>query len=323
MTTIALLNPNSLVGKEIQEKLQQTEESWWDELRLLTTDSEVAGTLTQVRGSAELVQLLAADSLEGVDLLLDASPEGTDIKTLGAASNHRTSVRYAPFQDSEQGIPVVAGANLEIASRGAVHISPHPGVVALALILQALEPYGVDSASATIIQPVSMLGEGAMDELFAQAHSILTFSDDMPKEILGSQLVFNLTSVSADSNREMDRQLGIILGLESSVSVQLVQGGFFHGVGISLQVSLRETLEVSLLRSTLEKSAHLVVVQHPDSPLGPASVVGSEELLLTDLRAVEGQDNSFWLWGALDNLTRGSASNMVEISAYLMSANGH
>ena len=323
MTTVALLHPDSLVGKEVQERLQQTEEPWWDDLRLLTTDSDVAGTLTEIRGSAALVQNLTADSLSGVDLLIDTDPEHSEIEFPLDDSGDRTIIQYSPNRVSGAGIPVVAGVNLEAASKGKCLISPHPGSIAIALILRALEQYGLKAVTGTVIQPVSMLGAGALDELFAQARSILTFSGEMPDEILGSQLVFNLIAENADLSQEIDRQLETILDLKSTVSVQLVQGGFFHGVGISLNIELDESAEPTVVLSTLEKSTHLAVRRDAHPPVGPASIVGSEEVVLRNLRPVEGLDNAYWVWGAMDNLTRGSAYNMVEIAEHLMSRNGN
>ena len=50
LTTLAVVHPTTLLGKELREALEKSPELW-DELRLLSTDATEVGTLTESRGS--------------------------------------------------------------------------------------------------------------------------------------------------------------------------------------------------------------------------------------------------------------------------------
>jgi aspartate-semialdehyde dehydrogenase len=77
-------------------------------------------------------------------------------------------------------------------------------------------------------------------------------------------------------------------------------------------------LKPAEVRATLQKSAHIEVSESEDPPVSPISIVGGENVVIGALRSADGPSDSFWLWLAWDNLTRGSASNIVEIAESVM-----
>jgi len=96
------------------------------------------------------------------------------------------------------------------------------------------------------------------------------------------------------------------------VSLQLVQGGIFHGISASVYVRLREGLDAKALRKAL---AGHPVLETADDPkhLGPIDSAASDKVLVGSVR--KSNDGGFWLWAVMDNLTRGGALNALEIAA--------
>src|SRR5690606_38965767 len=72
--------------------------------------------------------------------------------------------------------PLVAGVNLDEGAPPPVALSPHPGAVVLAHLLRPLRELGLRRAEATLLQPVSVFTNAALDQLFEQARSLLTFT---------------------------------------------------------------------------------------------------------------------------------------------------
>ena len=69
MSTIAILNPASLVGKELREGLENRMKEW-REVRCSATDPEEVGTMPEVLGAAALVQRYEPEGSKRLDRLI-------------------------------------------------------------------------------------------------------------------------------------------------------------------------------------------------------------------------------------------------------------
>ena len=74
MNDLAILNPISLVGRELRNGLNRRKDLWRS-LKLLATDPALAGTVAEVAGSAAMVEAYEEGALADVDLLLSCGPE--------------------------------------------------------------------------------------------------------------------------------------------------------------------------------------------------------------------------------------------------------
>ncbi len=317
MTTLALINPSSLLGNELKEALERRS-AHWQELRLLAGDAEEDGALTDLAGSAAMVGTCDAESLAGVDVVLRCgeTPDAASLRELMAPG--ATLLLVAPVAPPRDAPAIVAGVNLESAARGGTLVSPHPAVTALALLLAPLAGFELDEALGWILQPASMRGRQGLDELLDQTRSILAFQPHPPAEVFGRQLAFNLLPTAAASAPFL-AELRQLLGERAQLGLQVVQAGVFHSLAASLHLRFAKDPGPGRLREALTGAPFLRLAENPEL-LGPIEAAGSDELLVGALEADPGRPGTYWLWGVMDNLTRGGALNAVAVAEALVAA---
>lgn len=309
LTRVALLNPETLLGSELQRELERRK-PLWDDLRLLSSGAGEA-TLSEVDGGAALVQPFAPDSLDGVDLTLVCGGWDSELPPWALAPAGSTTVLVSPAVTPPDGIPVVSGVNLEAAVPGRLLISPHPAVVVLAHLLAPLERLGLAEAIAWLVQPTTTGERAGMDELMEQARSILAFSGEMPDAVYGHQLAFNLLPARLDLDA-LAGQLTAVLRRPPALALQVVQGGVFHSFAASVFVRLAGEPSTDEVAAALDEQPRLRRAEHPEH-LGPIAAAASDEVLVGSVEAA-GHPGCYWLWAAMDNLTRGGAGNAVELA---------
>ncbi len=314
MTRLAIVHPTTLLGKELRERLGE-HPSLGDQVALLTTDDEEVGTLTEVGGAAAIVNRCEPDGLEGVDLAFFCGPMAANRPLLDELPNDTTAVVLSLDATRGDGLPVVAGVNLEAASPGQVLISPHPGAIAVAHLLHPLAPLRLEQAIVTLVQPASMREEPALHELFEQTRRFLTFAAQEPG-LFGHQLAFNLLPIDGDGDAVVGH-LGAVLGESLDVSVQIVQGGVFHSFAISLYARFAADPGADGVRAALKGAPHVEIARQPQH-LGPIDAASRNQVLVGRIHPDPRHPGGYWLWAAMDNLTRGGALNAIEIATAVL-----
>ncbi len=309
MTTIAILNPNNLLGRELREGLGQHRELW-DECLLLSARDEDVGTLTEIGSSAAMVEAFDPEALDKVDIFFLGGSWEECQGLLPALPQASTRLLVAPDAEAEEAQPLVAGVNLEQAERGTLLSSPHPAAVALAHLLHPLATFQPRRAVATILLPASLYGEPAMDEIFSQTRNIVAFTGQDDPSHFPAQMAFNLLPAAQPSGPVV-RQLGQVLASDYPLSLQLVQAGVFHGVGVSLQVELGAGEDAREITQALGDHPMNVLVDEPES-LGPVATANQQDVLVGAVEE-DAQPGSFRIWAVMDNLTRGGATNALQI----------
>src|SRR5205814_142612 len=113
-------------------------------------------------------------------------------QALATAPAAARAVILSPDAALADGPPLVAGVNLPAKGPiGPVVVSPQPGTVFLAHLLHPLAGLGLRRAEATLLQPVSVFTPEALDQLFEQARSMLTFQKVPEATHWQRQLAFN------------------------------------------------------------------------------------------------------------------------------------
>ena len=311
MTRLALIHPTHLLAQELRESLDRRRELWLD-LQLLSDDPEEIGHLTEARGAAAMVQPLDGHSLDGIDVVFFGGSLEKTRPLLDRLPASATAILLAPETEPSLGRPLVAGVNLELASRGEILISPHPGAVALSHLLHPLRGFGPRRATATLLQPVSVFGNEALDEVLNQTRAILAFADNPPKEIFSTQLTFNTLPTASETPSVVTDHLHAVLGEDLAVEVQTLQMGIFHSFGISLFVELSGNPDLAEVEEAL--AAHPMIDRAVDPELlGPIDAAAREELILGSVTQVPGTPGVFRIWAVMDNLTCGGALNALHI----------
>jgi aspartate-semialdehyde dehydrogenase len=320
MTRVAILEPQSLLGTEVRDSLRALPTPL-TEVRLLTRDLDSEGLLTEVQGSAAVVQTRRPGCLDGMDLVFacgepgdeeafaEDMPEGATLLLVGAG---------VPPASAE---PLVAGVSVPATEAGGVLASPHPAVVLLAHVLAPLRELDLEEATAHVTLPGSLRGKVGMDEILEQVKSILSFSGETFEDVYGTQIAFNLIPSTLPASVLLD-QLGRVLtrGHDSPaplLSLRLSQAGVFHGVTAQILVRLKGATSAAGLRETLESQTFVSSADEPDL-LGPKDVAGGDDVLLGRIDPADDTGRRWWITAVMDNLTRGGALNALGVAESIL-----
>jgi aspartate-semialdehyde dehydrogenase len=309
MARLALIHPTGLLAQELRESLDRRRELWLD-LQLLSDSEEEIGQLTEVRGAAAMVQALEESRLEGLDVAFFAgSMEATGPWLERVGGGTRVILLSADAQPQD-GQPLVAGVNLESLDPSAVLLSPPPAAIALAHLLHPLRDFTPKRLSATLLQPTSMRGAEALEEVLNQTRAILAFAQNPPKEIFQTQLTFNVLPTEG-LEPGVEAHLHAVLGHELPVELQVLKASVFHSYAISAFVELEKDPGTEAVRKAL--TAHPFIDPSPDPELlGPIDAAARNELLLGTVEPA-GRPGVYRVWAVMDNLTCGGALNAIHI----------
>lgn len=331
MSRIALLHPTTLVAKELIERLDGHPDLA-PSLRLLSLDDDEVGQLTEASGEAALVLRAEPQEFAAADVIVVCGDPAPYRELLARRGDGATVILVAPEPAAEggqpEGRPVVAGLNLDGAEAGAVLVSPHAGSILLSLLLAPLvrgplagddapegPGPGVERATATVIQPVSVFDRPGLDDLFTQAGRMVSMQNQEPSALFGDrQLAFNLYPAPRPP-RHLPAEVRAVLGdAAPPLAAHVLQGAVFHGFSTLLHVVLGEGREAEAVRDRL--GAHPLVELYEPSvgareQLGPIDVPSSDKVLVGAVQADPETDRGFWIWAVMDNLTRGGALNVL------------
>ncbi|MBV8202042.1 MAG: hypothetical protein JOZ15_15590 [Acidobacteria bacterium] len=316
MSILAIVHPTNLLGKELRETLDRgTTGPTWQEVRLLSTREQEIGILTDAGGAATVVRSYDPDALDGVSVAFFCGPIAANRPLLAELPPEVTAVVLSPDATVADGLPLVAGINSRPGGDGgpSVLLSPHPAVVLLAHLLYPLAGFEPRQAVGTVVQPASLHDDAGIEELFEQTRQIVAMTARRRSQVFGAQLAFNLLPAGRveETAATVAAALGAVLPGPVPLSIQLVQGGIFHCLALSLHVSCAAAPSAQAVRKALTGSPFVEPAGDPRH-LGPIDAAASDKVLLGHVRRDE---TGVWIWAAMDNLTRGGALNALEIAA--------
>lgn len=323
MTHVAILGPTTLLGKELREALA-SRRHLWSRLTLLAGSAEEAGTVTESDGSAALVPAADPAALADADLIFACGELAHDLPLvrgrMAEGSPGATAILMAPAARAEHGVPVVAAIDPGAARAGEILVSPHPAAIALAYLLAPLTRadagFSLAGASATVVQPASLLGTQALDDLLEQTRDIVAMTGERRETVFGRQLAFSLYPAPEGGGglAELTRR---VCGTDLPLAVHALQGSIFHGLSCSLFLRFRSDPGEEALRAALGGQRH-VLLSAADAPAdeipAPIDTAAHEEVLVGSVRPDPEHPGGYWIWAVLDNLVRGGALNAVEIA---------
>lgn len=307
MNSIALVHPMSLLGKEVRERLEQRPDLC-REVRLLASDEQEVGTLTESAGAASFVGRADAEGLAGADLAIfcgDISADRVALAQMPATSRAIVASYGAGVED---GLPAVAGIAGDPWLGHDRLLSPSPTALAVAAILDPLAGLELASAAVTALLPVAERNQAGLDALFEETRSVLNFTGPGRSGLFAAQIAFNLLPDRA-AGELAEAQLASLLGPSPRVAVQAVRGGIFHAVAISLLLRLERASGIAEIRQLLTRNPILRFAKI-SAKLGPVAAAGEERILLGELRAAA---DGISLWAALDQLLL-AAHNVLRLA---------
>lgn len=316
---IAIVGAASLRGKELNEALS---DSVFGSANFALMDDESAlGQLESVGDEVTFIQRIEPESFEGRDFVFFAGSEDVTRKHWRSAQKAGASIIDLSYAlENEPGVLVrapwvqdEAEAQQPVPDLKTAAVSPaHPVSVVLALLLQRAQTVaGVQSSSATVLEPASEYGRAALDELHQQTVSLLSFQS-LPKEVYDTQVAFNIVSTMGESAkinlgaseaRIRRHYAKLSQGHLPYAAIQLLHAPVFHGYGLSLAIELDEPVSAEHLETALSGEHVDVIMGDADAPSNLSSA-GQSDILIR-ARTADGSElatTRFWVWAVIDNL---------------------
>jgi aspartate-semialdehyde dehydrogenase len=318
---VGIVNPTTLVGKEIAQILRERGFSA-EEVRMIDTSGADEGLLAEGIDEPVVVRPAGDDAFEGLDIVFFCGPAEESEEWVG----RRDELGFVaidlcqPSLSRPAGRDTVAGVNSEsIAAESSLLISPHPIATATALVLAPIiENWTLDLCVVTAVEPASEHDQKGIDEMFAQTVAVLNVKG-VPREVFGRQAAFSLYPPASDGDTAdyATRQLHAILGDQVPVSVGVLQGSTFHSHSLSMFIRIAEEVLEEELVARLQASEGLSVAES-DDPVGTVDAGGRDEVLIGRVRQDSSLEGAFWIFLVADNLRRSSALNAVLIAEHIV-----
>lgn len=349
---IAVVGAGTLLGKTLNEAI--AESSLASAEVLLLDSEETSGTLVSGGDEANLIQTVEADSFAGCDFAFfagtreltgkywrDAVSAGACVIDLSGELRDADGaiVRAPSVQDGGSAVdggrsPAAAVKSIAPNLQTSIVVSAHPATVLLALLTARLQKAApVRSFFATLLQPASEYGQGALEELHQQTANLLRFQA-IPTDVFGVQSAFSLAvSLGADRPISLDESAmairrdfhRIVLLREESFMLQVIQAPVFHGCSASIAVELEQPATLEAMEQALSGTQVHVVAAASEFPEN-IQAADTAEIQVLVRRGIDdatpGETASaapgrrFWLWVAADNLKL-AASNAIECALEL------
>ena len=321
--TVALIGSESLLGREIRDIAASSAPEL--DLRLIASDDEKAGTLTQVGDEPALVSDLTEESLADAAAVILACSEQTALKALELLGDSETPVIDLTGSAEERPEARLRAPLVEEETEPGVatHVIAHPAAIAMAMFLRRLHAHDpVARAVIQIFAPASEQGAAGVEELQQQTVSLLSFKS-MPRAVFDSQLGFNLLAkygseapvALEDSELRIERHLATLLALPGEgqdapmPSLRLIQAPVFHGYSFSVWVEFDGNPGVEAIESGLVSGAIEVRAGEFEPPTNVGQA-GQGGIAVGAIAADRNNPEACWFWVVTDNL-RLAAENAV------------
>jgi aspartate-semialdehyde dehydrogenase len=313
----AIVEPETLTGRDVRAVLEERAFPL-SSLHLFGGAPETEGRILADAGDAAWVAPLAPDSLATCDVAFLCGSAAASARFLAACAASRCVVIDLSGLRS--------GGQLAYPGRplpdGNLWLLPDPTAVLVAEAVRRF-PAGtrLSRLSVTVDRPVSELGKPALDELFEQALSIVSFRP-VPKEVLGGQLAFNVTcpSDSAAYEERIAEDFARLVGSDVPIEVFSARSGVFHGHFVRVTASLDgDGPTLATLRESLLGDGSAFEEVDPEEPAGPVQAAGRDEALLLRVAA---EGSSIRLAFASDHLRLAGAVAAVRLAEEAVEARG-
>jgi aspartate-semialdehyde dehydrogenase len=323
---IAIAGASSLLGRELKDAISESPLA--AATFVLLDEEDVQGQLDQVGDEVTFIQTIGPDAFDRVDFTFLCGTETLTRKHWREALRSGSTVLdMSGALDQEAGVLVRApwlgseAATVDLFTPAVV--PAHPAAVTLGLLLDRVQLAApVRFAAATVLEPASDFGRGAMDELHQQTVSLLSFQG-LPRAIYDAQAAYNLLGGMGESStinlvaneaRIRRHYEALSAGRWPLLGLQVVHAPVFHGLTFSIALELERPVEIVALEEALSGEHVDLVLEDTDSPSNLAAT-GQNDVLVRmrpeQMARNSTQTSRLWLWAASDNL-RLNAQNAVE-----------
>jgi aspartate-semialdehyde dehydrogenase len=291
------------------------------------------GRKMRFKGDLIAVEELKEDSFKGVDIALFSAGGGTSERFAPhAAKDGCVVVDNSSAWRMDPDVPLVVPevnphAIAQYTKRGII-ANPNCSTIQMVVALNPIQKkYGIKRIVVSTYQAVSGTGKKAIDELFDQTRSLINFLD-WEKKVYPHRIAFNclphidvfLKNGYTKEEMKMVNETRKILEDDSiGVTATTVRVPVFYSHSESVNVETREPVSALEVKSLLEHSPGIKVVDDPEHNLYPLATeaAGQDLTLVGRIRDDESIANGINMWIVADNIRKGAATNAVQIAQVL------
>ena len=324
---VALFEATTLTAKGVKEQLVSRSFPIAS-VHLYTSSDDPESNLTEFGGEAMLVTAPDIDLLGSLDIAFLCGSRQDGARYLDWAGRKGfVAIDLSRAAEGATNIPLVnAAVNPEaIPDPARVIATPHPIAQFLSSLLAPIRRRcDLVSASAVVFQPASACGDPGIEELYRQTTGLLNFQD-IPREVFGRQLAFNLIpaasygSAQAPGGADLEslrHETLRVTGGSYALALEVVLAPVFHCHAAAVHVTLPDGAGLESLRAAFDPGEE-VRVAGPEDAVSPAESAGKAGVLVAGLRQA-GDRSGFWLWALTDDLKSGAARNAVRIAETIL-----
>ncbi|MCC6543560.1 MAG: aspartate-semialdehyde dehydrogenase [Nitrospirae bacterium] len=327
--TVAVVGATGAVGKEMIQVLEERNFPVRT-LRLFASERSAGETLTFLNRELT-VELLQENIFNDIDIALFSAGEQISLQFAPVAARAGVVVidNSSAFRMNPDVPLVVPEVNPAAVMRHkGIIANPNCSTIQMVVALKPLHDKArIKRIVVTTFQSVSGKGKEAMDELFEQTKSLLSFQE-IKAEVFPHQIAFNclphidsfLDNGYTKEEMKMVNETRKIFEDDSiRITATTVRVPVYVGHSESVNIETEEHISANEARAILSEASGVIVYDDPKRNIYPLPVdsAGRDEVFVGRIREDESVPNGLNLWVVADNLRKGAATNAVQIAEIL------
>lgn len=330
LINIAVLGATGTVGSALVEQLEEREYPV-NQLFLLASDNSAGETL-MFKGKSHRVKNVADFDWSQVEIAIFAAGEQAANAWAAAATEAGclvvdSSAAFAENPDIPQVIPEINAADLAQINQSKIVVSPSCAVIAAAMVLKPIhDEVGISRLNISTYQSVSTSGQKGITTLAGQTAKLLNAKPIEP-DFFPAQIAFNCIPLvgerlangfSQDELLLVQQIQRVFTDPEMLISPTCVIVPVFHGLGASVHLETRYPLEINEITNMIRDAEGVELVEEEGEIATHVShAVGQDKVYVDRVRKDLCHENGVQLWLTLDNVKKGSATNLVQIAEHI------
>jgi len=291
------------------------------------------GRQLRFKGDPVAVEELKEDSFKGLDIALFSAGGSTSQRFAPCAAkdgcvvvDNSSAWRMDP--DVPLVVPEVNPHAVALYTKKGIIANPNCSTIQMVVALNPIrQKYGIKRIVVSTYQAVSGTGKKAIDELFDQTRALINFLECQNK-VYPHRIAFNClphidvfqdNGYTKEEMKMVHETRKIFEDDTIGVTATTVRVPVFYGHSESVNVETKKPVSVDEVRSLLEESPGLRVVDDPANNLYPlaTAAAGQDLTLVGRIRKDESIASGINMWIVADNIRKGAATNAVQIARLL------
>jgi len=323
--TIAVINTSDMVAEVLLERMSKFVGGWNAQVILFDNAAE-EGDSTIFNSRSALVQPLSDIDFSLLDLAFFCGDADDALLTSAATLDCRViDLR----RTASSGSVFVAGINDHPLAEQKNLRSPHPVVVCLAPVLEALsELQAFTGFTVTAMLPASEAGNAGTKALAAQTARLLN-GQPVANDVFATQLAFNVIAPSLGDVISLQHQIGSDIKMvcrrdDIACNVLAVTVSVFFGMSLVVDVFFARPLATTDIAKALRKLVDTSVASGKKRLPSVDSIAGETQMHISILptNSTSASGYATRLWIVADNIHRGRVYNALAMADSLLSRRG-